>query len=241
VKVARSSRLIQDIVLQWRPTDIARFPGRGSGFTIHNRLLDALNVKYVLSTKTELSQFAPDQYDLVYSGDVRIYRNRNALPRAFMVHRAELVSGQAEAIQRLRAADFDPATTAVVEGEFPPEEREALSGAQGPGSSRVEFVEYRGTEVVLHVRTDRPGLLVLSDTYYPGWEAFVDGKARPIHPTNLALRSVFLEPGRHEVRFVFAPTPFRAGAAISLLALAGLVAFGLWSRFRREKAPSPRS
>lgn len=181
------------------------------------------------------------QFELVYDGEVRIYENRNAFPRAFVVHRVEEVSDMEEAIARMKGAGFDPAQVAVIEGELPPAQAAALGGGRGEGRSSVQFVKYEDNEVRLRVRTERAGLLVLSDTYYPGWKAYVDGEKVRIYPTDVALRSVFLEPGEHEVRFVFAPTSFKIGSLISglsLLALAAYVSLGpagrLWRRLRRR-------
>jgi uncharacterized membrane protein YfhO len=63
---------------------------------------------------------------------------------------------------------------------------------------------------------------VLADSYYPGWEARVDGRTRPLLVADYVLRAVALERGEHEVEFVFRPRSFRWGAVLSSLALLGL-------------------
>ena len=63
--------------------------------------------------------------------------------------------------------------------------------------------------VVLSVATDRPGLLVLHDLYYPGWEATVDGKATPVLRANLLFRGVEVPAGEHRVEFTFRPLSAR--------------------------------
>jgi uncharacterized membrane protein YfhO len=74
----------------------------------------------------------------------------------------------------------------------------------------------------------------LSDACYPGWRAFVDGQPRPIRRANYSFRAVALPPGEHEVRFVYAPTSFRAGLFASLVTLLGLVAAGVVQALRRR-------
>ncbi len=106
----------------------------------------------------------------------------------------------------------------------------------------MEITEYRDNQVKLRVETESPGLLVLSDTYYPGWQAYVDGDKTPIYPTDVALRSIYLEPGEHEVKFVYSPGSFKVGALVSMLSLLALgvyagwgVGRGLWMRLRQRR------
>ena len=188
-------------------------------------------------TPRDLSR--PSQFDLAYDGEVKVYENHNAFPRAFLVHRAEVVPDMQRAIARMKEVGFDPADAAVIEGEIPPAQLAALTEGQGTGSSTVEITKYQDQRVELSVRTDSDGLLVLSDTYYPGWKAYVDGEQVPIYPTDVALRSVFLEQGEHDVEFVYSPGSFKAGALISGLSLLALVAYaglgttrGLWTKLQ---------
>jgi uncharacterized membrane protein YfhO len=80
---------------------------------------------------------------------------------------------------------------------------------------------------------ENPGLLVLSDTFYPGWKAYVDGKKATIYPTDLALRSVFLPAGEHTVEFVFSPGSFKLGSAITIASFAVLLLYVAWGPVRR--------
>ncbi len=74
------------------------------------------------------------------------------------------------------------------------------------------------------VYTDSAGLLVVMESYYPGWRASDNGVEADIHPVNVAWRGIFLSPGRHEVRFVFRPKIVYAGVAVSLAAVIGILA-----------------
>jgi len=88
-----------------------------------------------------------------------------------------------------------------------------------------------------------PGLLALSDAYYPGWKAYVDGKETPIYPTDVALRSIYLGPGEHAITFEYDPASFRIGWMISvaaLLALAGYAAFPIAKGALRRYKQRPR-
>jgi hypothetical protein len=193
-------------------------------------------LRLVDSPDKVVPSLSPGQFDLVYDEEVKIYRNNHAFPRAFVVHEAEVVSGVEGAIERMKEGQFNPAQTAVIEGDLQPARLAALTEGRAAGGSSVEFTEHRDNEVKLRVETERPGLLVLSDTYYPGWQAYVDGEKTPIYPTDAALRSVYLEAGEHEVRFVYSPGTFKLGTAISGLSLLALAAFAAWDPVRRQWA-----
>jgi hypothetical protein len=213
-----------------------------------NPVLDLLNVKYLIAppprgggeSPTGDSRGPSSQFRLVYRGEVRVYENLRAFPRAFVVHRAEVVAGPEEAVERMRRPGFDPARTALIEGEIPDAQLAAMGTVPEEDGSSVQIDRYEDDRVDLVARLENAGLLVLSDSYYPGWKAYVDGRERPIHPTDAALRSVFLEAGTHEVTFVYGPPSFTAGAAISALAVLALAGYGLVSRIRRRRARRAR-
>ncbi len=97
----------------------------------------------------------------------------------------------------------------------------------------MDITKYQDQQVELRVTTERAGFLILSDTYYPGWKAYVDGKQVPIYPTDVALRSIFLEQGEHDVEFVYSPGSFKAGVLISGLSLLSLAAYAGSGPLRR--------
>jgi hypothetical protein len=154
----------------------------------------------------------------VYAGtQAVIYRNRNVLPRAFLVGSVEVISGDA-AIERLLAEDFDGRTTTILEQALPAEV-EVQPGASGA----VEWLERQPDEYSLRVAPDRPALLVVLDNYYPAWHATVDGFEVPIWRANHTFRAIAVPEGEHTVVFRYASAPLRRGAYISLLVLTVLV------------------
>ena len=74
--------------------------------------------------------------------------------------------------------------------------------------------------------------LVLSDTYFPGWKAYVDGKKAKIYRANYAFRAIPLTAGAHEVEFVYDPLSFKLGAAVTFLGIMGCIGMG-WVTKRR--------
>jgi len=151
------------------------------------------------------------RFELVHSGDVKIYRNLDAKPRLYVAFRAVPVAGSQEAVDRLLNGEVDAQTAIAVEGG------QALDGE---GTADITPLADEAERVAARVRLDAPGYLVLSDTHYPGWRATVDGEATPILRANGFVRAVFLSAGEHTVEFVFSPTSLATGAACTGAALA---------------------
>lgn len=154
------------------------------------------------------------RFELVHSGDVKIYRNLDAKPRLYAVFRAMSVADSQEAIDRLLRGEVDAQSAIAVEGGQP---------LDGSGVADVTLLADEAGRVAARVRLDASGYLVLSDACYPGWRATVDGEPAPILRANGFVRAVLLSPGEHTLEFTFAPASLVAGAACSAVAL------GLWA------------
>jgi hypothetical protein len=202
-----------------------------------NPMFDALGVRVVLSGRDLTS--VPGLRFIGRDLDTRVYETRNAYPRAWVVHEVHAVDGEDEAFgfleARARREDgafmveaFDPRREAVVEhdGESTDQSLAALQGeqtrCQARARDRATIERYSGNSVTLRVDAACPGLLVLPDTYFPGWKASVNGEKRTIYATNGAFRGVTVPKGRSQVEFRYQPRPFGIGIAI---AVAGLVTF----------------
>jgi uncharacterized membrane protein YfhO len=90
--------------------------------------------------------------------------------------------------------------------------------------------------VVLVTDLDAPGLLVLSEVYYPGWKAYVDGRETKVLRANYVMRAVALPRGKHIVEFRYDPLSFRIGAVITVLSFAGLLVWLGWAALRKAKS-----
>jgi uncharacterized membrane protein YfhO len=80
-------------------------------------------------------------------------------------------------------------------------------------------VAYEPERVVLRIASSTAGLLLLSDAYYPGWQATVDNQATPIYQANALFRGLMVPAGQHEVVFTFRPASVRTGRTVSLLGI----------------------
>jgi hypothetical protein len=157
---------------------------------------------------------------VAYQGpDARVYRNPDALPRAFVVGSQELVAGGDQARDRITAVDFPLHTTAVVE--------KPIAGlASGTGSApagNARITHYGDESVTVSATARRPALLVLTDSWFPGWKATVDGRDTPISRVDYLIRGVRIPAGTHTVEFSYQPASWTVGWIVSLLALIGIL------------------
>jgi hypothetical protein len=189
-----------------------------------SRLYDFLNAKYLIAGKDvvlDWQKFVP-----VFDGDpaLNVYLNLGALPRALVVRRAIAVPDQAAAWAAVQSPDFDPSTTVVLES------RAALDTAPHDHTSvsfreaTIQFDLHALNELRLRVDMPADGYLVLSETWYPGWQAWVDGQPAPVLRANYAFRAVQLTSGHHEVRLTFAPSAWLIGLVVSLATIIGIAA-----------------
>jgi hypothetical protein len=104
-----------------------------------------------------------------------------------------------------------------------------------PHSGLPEFISESNNRLVLRVKAKGNTLLVLSDTFYPGWKAFVDGKEEKILRANYNFRTVPLTAGTHRVEFVYDPLSFKLGAIITFLTIVSCIGVGLILRRRKGR------
>ena len=238
------------------PKQYADFMGliEGQGELIYNRiaplyrydsldspLLDLLNVKYVLTT-----QHIPNPgYTLVYDDELRIYRNDDFLPRAFVVYQAEVIEDDERLLQAL--ITLDPRERVLLSESPPQEALAAGSVAEGELVPEVYFREYGANDVILEVDLPQAGWVVLADSYFPGWKAFLqldDGSEQElqIYRADGNFRAVHLGDGQHVIRFRYSPMSFKLGIYATFMALVVVVSIAgiwLWGRLYREHEGDP--
>jgi len=180
-------------------------------------ILSALNVKYVLVPSNLAPPIGSPFRQVFANAQVRIYENPQAYPRAYF---ADTVRGETDPQALLRAvtADgFDGRQLALVESAQPP----ALGTAIGvTNADTVTITHSSANQIALSTSAAQQRFLVLSEMYFPGWYATVDGVETPIYRTNYLFRGIVAPAGRHTVLFVYRPTSALVGVGISLAALA---------------------
>lgn len=204
---------LHDVSGIYNPLQVADYQLYWEGLTDRaTPLYDFLNAKYLVGPKDfalPWGKFTP-----VFDGDpsVNIYLNTQARPRAQVVYRSRVLLDSRAQFDALRAADFDPSQMVILAHGV------ALDGAP-TGESEVNILDYAPERIVVAVTVGADAYLVLSEVYYPGWTATVDGRPAPIERANFAFRAVPLTAGGHQVELRFDPASWRIGLGISLVAL----------------------
>jgi hypothetical protein len=208
-------------------------PGMAPAAT-RRRLLDLAALRYIAvpagvpGARPELGTFLADgrfEQRPFTSGKLLLFENPHALPRAYVVYRTRPAPDPAELLAALSAENFDALAESYVEGG-----RGFTFSADGPSrgeAARIVVDEERTVEI--EATLAGPGLVVLADSFYPGWRATVDGRPAPILAVNHLFRGVPADAGRHRVRLEYQPLSVTLGAggstvgwiAIGVLALVG--------------------
>jgi hypothetical protein len=167
-----------------------------------------------------------------------MWENHSALSRAFMVHAAEAVS-DGQALAKLQQPDFQPDQVVLLAGE------QAVNVQNGPAprgtKDQVTIADYEPERVVVKANAASGGYLLLTDSWYPGWEASVDGKSTPIYRADYIFRAVQVQSGEHTVVFEYRPLSFAIGTVISGLSLIICVLLAITSYFRPSRRSARRT
>lgn len=205
---------------------IKKFPQMlNAKYYLTTKFTDAKDVKFIKATKTTIFDLFNFKRYRVYESPINIYQYKDFLPRVFIVRNIIIAKDEEEVFRLLNDASFNPREAAVLEGEgfflqMPPE-------AKGLDRDSVEIVSYSPNYIKLNTYLQRAGLLVLNEIYFPGWQAYIDGKKEHIFKANYIMRSVYLKEGRHTAEFKYSPLSFRTGAIITILTLLILLFLGV--------------
>jgi hypothetical protein len=210
-------------LLDWRTF------GAAEGF------LDALDVEYVVAPLLDAGALPEVSWERAPQnrGDVALLRNRERPGRAWVAYGASVAASEPAALERLLAPDFDPRREVILEApfaSFPP-----APASDPPTPAHVTLVS--PTRLDVEAELPRPGLLVLSEAWFPGWVASVDGAPAEILRADYVLRGVALGAGSHLVRFDYRPRSVTIGAGLTLLGVCGVLGLVASDRRRREVEP----
>ncbi len=157
------------------------------------------------------SDRAASDYPVLQPATAYVYRNINALPRAFVVNDVQVIADDTLALATLYRDDFDLARVVILDQP---------AGALGAGGeSHVEIQKYTPNQIELRSSTDVPGILVLSEVFAPGWEATIDNQSVPVLRADYTLRGVYLPAGPHQIQMHYWPPGLTVGLIISISTL----------------------
>ncbi|OGP88806.1 MAG: hypothetical protein A2156_07350 [Deltaproteobacteria bacterium RBG_16_48_10] len=201
-------------------------------------LIDLYGVRYVISAApiedprferiySRLEGLQGREEDLVKQNTIKLYRYRNQVRRGWMVRNFRVMDPIAT-LSMLTSKKFQPARVVLLEEEPQVTGKASLAafgqttasmGSPSPRplspDSSVEIHSETNNRLRFSVHAKEDCFLVLNDTYFPGWKAYVDGREEKIYRADYAFRAVPMAAGIHQVQFVYDPMSFKLGAAIT--------------------------
>jgi len=202
-----------------------------SPYPSSTNLLNMLNVKYIITP----DKIKDPHCKLVNKGiNAYIYENKDCLGRAYLVKDFVVVKKELDIAAKLKSKDFKPDRLVILE-EGPDESHKPQATSHKLKEKEyVNVVKYEANKVEIEAQVvGEQKFLILADNYYPGWEAYVDGKKQKLYKANYCLRAVSLPIGKHKVVFVYNPVSFKIGLAIAAAALLSAVIILLILRMKK--------
>jgi len=184
------------------------------------RLMNLLSVRFIMEKKLKVfpKKTPPGVVKIYEDKGITIYKNKGALPRAYVVYNSETISGEA-ALRRLASPYFNPRASVILDKDI------GFGRRHRSGLTKAVIKKFLPERIELTAVLPQKGVLVLTDFFYPGWEVYVDGAQKKILRANTIMRGVVLKKGPHSVVFVYRPRPFWRGLRLSLLTLVGIIIY----------------
>jgi hypothetical protein len=174
----------------------------------------------------------------VYNREVHIYEVADVMPRAALFYAAEVLPDD-QVLSRLRAPAFDIRKKVILSQETLSGQDSAtiraLTASDGSAFSDAYISVYTAEHVRVEVKTNGVAVLMLNDTDYPGWHAYVNGKPMPVIYADYLFRGVIVPSGTSTVEFFYEPSSFRIGAGISIAGMVAALVMIIGSRRHRAR------
>ncbi len=196
------------------------------------KALNLLNIKYVVHKLLDDKKnwtfpfwvYPQDQFKLIYKDSkYEFYENTKVLPHVFLVGQYRVIPNSKQILNIIFSNNFDLRKEVILEKD------PRMAIARGHiGDAKI--IDYRPNDIEISVDAKNKALLFLSENYYPGWKASVDGKEVEIFRTDYSFRAILVNKGSHTVRFFYDPWSFKLGVYLAIGGLVGLFFFTLISR-----------
>ncbi|KKS81423.1 MAG: hypothetical protein UV55_C0014G0012 [Candidatus Gottesmanbacteria bacterium GW2011_GWC1_43_10] len=189
------------------------------------RLISLRDTTHILSafplTNSDLSLYKKFELTDFDNQPMYIYKNKAAVPKYYLISKFKIVTTIEDFLTQVTNPDFDPKTEAVVEKPL------TAPSSSLPILADINVLQEQNAELKLAVNTNQAGVLVITNSYYPGWEATVDGKQQEIFPVNFINQGLWLNQGKHQIYLRYNPSSFRFGLFISAVGYGAIIIYFL--------------
>ena len=196
--------------------------------------IDFLGVKYIVHKISDgefawafpFKKYPLPQFEKIYDDSYyNVFLNKTAYPRAFIVPSLVRVKKENMVNEMLFAKDLRK--VAIV--------TDAIDGLDPNASGTARIVNYVSNKIDIDVVTTGKSFLVLTDNFYPGWKAYIDGKPAKIYKANYSFRGVVVPKGKSRVEFSYIPQSFLIGTYLFLIGIMGIVISIIIRKFKYQK------
>jgi len=202
------------------------------------KIIDFLGIRYILQKRLDkgevwdfpFSKFEDNKFNLIYrEKDFFIYENKEVFPKAFLVGNYEVIKNDQKIINKILSQGFDLRKSAVLEKEINVDKSSKISGS-------AEIIKYTPNKLIIDTDSDREAILVISDNFYPGWHAKMNGKDTEVLRTNYTFRGVVVLEGKNRVEMYYYPESFKWGIVIALISIVGIgIISAKWYTTKKKK------
>ena len=179
-----------------------------------------------------------DEHNIVYQfEDIYIHENYDVYPRAFFVNNFKTVEKDTAQEYLLKNPDFNLRQNVILEEKLSNESINKLKLSKDNKINNANIISYEANNVLIKTSNSDASILILTDVYYPGWKAFIDGTETKIYRADGLVKAIFVPEGEHTIEFVYLPESYNTGITISIITVLILVAIYFVSRnkYRRLK------
>lgn len=212
----------------YHPVVLSYYEKTLGNINFNNHIIDMLNTRYLMLPKDPEYDFRnyPDQavrkalndrYELLSDNDIFFYKNRDAMPRGWLVNKVVRVYDPDQALDVISDPGFRPTEAAVVAEDMPQDM--PIDPSADLSGQKVTVTSFKPDSIEMKVTAPADSMFVASEVWYPGWKAYIDGKAARIFRTDYTLRGVLMPKGEHTLLMKFSPPLYVLGAALSIASL----------------------
>lgn len=179
------------------------------------RLFEIISVNFIVMKKTQLPETV-NKSDIVWENNIFDLVKNKALPHAYVIDDFIVEKDNQAILNNLFDDDFNPNKSVILE------QQPRLKANDNKLNSSVNITKYNENSLEIDVNTNKNSFLMLTDNYYPGWKAYLDGKETKIYRANYTFRAVELPRGKHKIMFNYQPDSLKRGAIVSAMSLFAL-------------------
>jgi hypothetical protein len=206
---------------------VVNFPKNG---LYAKQTINLLGVKYIVHKVADghapwafpFWTYPAGTFPTIYNDGVyQVFENKDAFPRAFLANSYVMENNPQKILNTMFDPNFDLKKTVVLE-------QDPKLKLNGQGAAKIN--KYSSEKISIATNSTGNNLLFLSDVYYPGWQAYIDGHQTQIYRADFAFRVIFAPKGKHQVEFIYNPLSFNLGVLAAVLGLLIIVSLAVISK-----------